>query len=59
MKGNGAINSDPGVKKEAAALLADGFNQPLDFCLTAINNARLATLGTTRTSLMSMGTSAA
>jgi NitT/TauT family transport system substrate-binding protein len=45
MKGNGAINSDPGVKKEAATLLAEGFNQPLDFCMTAINNARLATLG--------------
>jgi NitT/TauT family transport system substrate-binding protein len=45
LKGSGAINSDASARKEAATLLADGFNQPLDFCVTAISNARLATLG--------------
>lgn len=45
LKGNGRINADANARKEAAALLADGFNQPLDFCATAIGNARLATLG--------------
>jgi NitT/TauT family transport system substrate-binding protein len=45
LKGNGRINADANARKEAAALLADGFNQPLDFCATAISNARLATLG--------------
>jgi len=47
------------VKKEAAGLLADGFNQPLDFCLTAINNARLATLGDNQDFFDVNGTSAA
>jgi NitT/TauT family transport system substrate-binding protein len=45
LKGNGTINADAIARKDAAALLADGFNQPVDFCVTAIANARLATLG--------------
>jgi NitT/TauT family transport system substrate-binding protein len=45
LKGNGRINADANARKEAATLLADGFNQPVDFCATAISNARLATLG--------------
>jgi NitT/TauT family transport system substrate-binding protein len=45
LKGNGRVNADANARKEAAGFLADGFNQPLDFCATAISNARLATLG--------------
>jgi NitT/TauT family transport system substrate-binding protein len=45
LRGNGAINSNPGAKQEAAKLLAEGFNQPVDFCSEAITNTRLATLG--------------
>jgi NitT/TauT family transport system substrate-binding protein len=45
LKGNGRVNTDANARKEAATLLADGFNQPVDFCATAISNVRLATLG--------------
>ncbi len=45
LKGNGEINSGGTAKGTAAKLLAAGFNQPVDFCATAIDNARLATYG--------------
>jgi NitT/TauT family transport system substrate-binding protein len=45
MRGNGALNASANARQDAAKLLADGFNQPVDFCVTAISNARLATLG--------------
>jgi NitT/TauT family transport system substrate-binding protein len=43
LKGNGEINGSTGAKDRAAKLLAAGFNQPEDFCKTAIENARLVT----------------
>ncbi|MGB1217456.1 MAG: ABC transporter substrate-binding protein, partial [Saprospiraceae bacterium] len=36
MKGSAAINKSESAKKEAAKILADGLNQPEDFCLDAI-----------------------
>jgi NitT/TauT family transport system substrate-binding protein len=45
LKGNGAVNADANARRTAAVLLADGFNQPAEFCVTAISNVRLATLG--------------
>ena len=35
----------PAAKKEAAKILAEGLKQPEDFCLKAIDNVRLTTLG--------------
>jgi NitT/TauT family transport system substrate-binding protein len=43
LKGNGEINASAGAKDRAAKLLAVGFNQPEDFCKTAIENTRLVT----------------
>ncbi len=43
LKGNGEINSRSDAKNHAAKLLSVGFNQPEDFCKTAIENARLVT----------------
>ena len=43
LKGNGEINTRAGARDRAAKLLAAGFNQPEDFCKTAIENARLVT----------------
>lgn len=45
MKGAAEINSDMNNKKKAAKILAQGLNQPEDFCLQAIDNARLCTHG--------------
>lgn len=45
MIGAREINTDNKAKQEAAQILSDGLNQPLDFCLNAINNARLCTHG--------------
>ena len=45
LKGNGEINAGGAARTTAANLLAAGFNQPVDFCATAIDNARLATYG--------------
>ncbi len=45
LKGDGEINTSASSKAAAARLLAAGFNQPVDFCATAIDNARLATYG--------------
>lgn len=45
LKGNAEINSSVDAKKEAAKILSEGFSQPLDFCETAIDNARLCTYG--------------
>ena len=43
LKGNGEINAGGSARDRAAKLLAAGFNQPEDFCRTAIDNARLVT----------------
>lgn len=45
MKGAAEINSNEANKNKAAKILSQGMNQPEDFCLTAINNVRLATHG--------------
>lgn len=45
MKGAAEINSVATAKEKAAAILSAGLNQPVDFCLQAINNTRLATYG--------------
>ncbi|MDH5655444.1 MAG: phosphate ABC transporter substrate-binding/OmpA family protein [Spirochaetia bacterium] len=43
--GASEINSSDTAKKKAAQILAEGLNQPVDFCLKAIDNVRLTTLG--------------
>ncbi|MCB9497189.1 MAG: OmpA family protein [Fibrobacteria bacterium] len=43
--GAAEINSSESAKAKAAEILSAGLNQPLDFCLQAINNTRLATYG--------------
>ena len=45
LKGAAEINSSENAKTEASKILAAGLNQPADFCLGAINNARLCTYG--------------
>ena len=45
MKGAAEINASDEAKKKAAKILAEGLNQPEDFCYGAINNARLCTHG--------------
>lgn len=45
MKGSAEINNNETNKHLAAKILSAGLNQPEDFCLTAINNVRLATHG--------------
>ncbi len=45
MKGAAEINASDDAKRKAAAILADGLNQPEDFCYNAINNVRLTTHG--------------
>lgn len=45
LRGAAEINSNPEAKDKAAQILADGLDQPKDFCLDAINNVRLVTLG--------------
>ncbi len=45
MIGASEINQNPQNKTKASKILADGLNQPEDFCLDAINNVRLATHG--------------
>jgi NitT/TauT family transport system substrate-binding protein len=45
LKGAAEINSSDEAKRKAAKILADGLNQPEDFCYNAINNARLCTYG--------------
>lgn len=45
MKGAAEINSSSANRTKAAKILAEGLNQPEDFCLLAINNVRLATHG--------------
>lgn len=45
LKGAAEINSNPQAKTKAAKILAEGLNQPEDFCLNAINNVRLCTYG--------------
>ena len=48
MKGASEINVSDENKLKAAKILAEGLNQPEDFCLQAINNVRLATHGDNR-----------
>jgi NitT/TauT family transport system substrate-binding protein len=45
MIGASEINQNASNKNKAAKILAQGLNQPEDFCLDAINNVRLATHG--------------
>jgi NitT/TauT family transport system substrate-binding protein len=45
MIGASEINQNTSDKNKAAKILAQGLNQPEDFCLDAINNVRLATHG--------------
>lgn len=45
MIGASELNSNEANKTRAAKILADGLNQPEDFCLNAINNVRLASHG--------------
>lgn len=45
MIGASEINNNAESKTKAAKILAEGLNQPEDFCLSAINNVRLATHG--------------
>ncbi|MGE5356434.1 MAG: phosphate ABC transporter substrate-binding/OmpA family protein [Deltaproteobacteria bacterium] len=45
MKGAADLNKGDDNKMIAAKILAEGLNQPEDFCLQAINNVRLATHG--------------
>ncbi len=44
-KGAAEINSSEESKKKAAKILADGLGVPEDYCVNAINNARLCTYG--------------
>jgi NitT/TauT family transport system substrate-binding protein len=48
MIGSAEINNSDVNKKKAAKILAVGLNQPEDFCYSAINNVRLATIGDNR-----------
>jgi NitT/TauT family transport system substrate-binding protein len=43
--GAAEINTNETAKKKAAMILAEGLNQPVDFCIKAINNVRLTTIG--------------
>jgi NitT/TauT family transport system substrate-binding protein len=45
MIGAAEINGSEDKKRDAAKILAEGLGQPEDFCLGAINNARLCTIG--------------
>ena len=45
LTGSAEINSSDSNKKKASKILAEGLNQPEDFCYNAINNARLCTYG--------------
>ncbi len=44
-KGAAEINTSVEAKNKAAQILSEGLQQPVDFCLSAINNARLCTYG--------------
>lgn len=43
--GAAEINNNESAKRKAAVILSEGLNQPVDFCVNAINNVRLATYG--------------
>ncbi|OHD68913.1 MAG: hypothetical protein A2W19_11145 [Spirochaetes bacterium RBG_16_49_21] len=45
MTGSGEINTSEIAKKKAAMILAEGLNQPVEFCSKAISNVRLTTIG--------------
>ncbi|MBK8805774.1 MAG: OmpA family protein [Bacteroidales bacterium] len=45
MKGAAEINTSAQAKQKAASILSKGLQQPEDFCLQAINNARICTYG--------------
>jgi NitT/TauT family transport system substrate-binding protein len=45
MIGASELNQSDANKRKAAKILAEGLNQPEDFCYDAINNVRLATHG--------------
>lgn len=45
MIGASEINQNEASKTKASKILAKGFNLPVDYCLDAINNVRLATHG--------------
>jgi NitT/TauT family transport system substrate-binding protein len=45
MKGAAEINNSETAKQKAAKILSEGLQQPVDFCMLAINNVRLCTYG--------------
>jgi NitT/TauT family transport system substrate-binding protein len=45
LTGSAELNINNSAKIKASKILAQGLNQPEDFCLQAINNTRLATYG--------------
>ncbi|HRZ18601.1 MAG TPA: phosphate ABC transporter substrate-binding/OmpA family protein [Methanofastidiosum sp.] len=45
LTGAAEINSNETAKRKAAMILAEGLNQPVEFCSKAISNVRLTTLG--------------
>lgn len=45
LRGAAEINASESAKMKAAKILSQGLQQPEDFCLQAINNARLCTWG--------------
>lgn len=48
LTGAAEINTNETTKKKAALILSEGLGQPVDFCLKAINNVRLTTIGDNR-----------
>lgn len=45
LNGAAMVNTSPAAKQKAAKILSAGLNQPEDYCLGAIENVRLTTLG--------------
>lgn len=45
LRGAAEINANPEAKNKAAQILSQGLGQDVNFCMSAINNARLCTFG--------------
>ena len=45
LTGNAVVNSNDSAKKVSIEILAKNFNQPNEFCVTAVDNVRLVTFG--------------
>lgn len=45
MIGSAEVNTSGTAKDKAVKIMSEGTNQPVDFCLTAINNAKITTVG--------------